>query len=201
MGAAEAGRLDTLAWLWERLGGDPKDDVWETSLWAACKAGQLAAAEWLLDRGRKGNDSHIQWAAKGGHVDVVALLWKRVGLDESQHAVLSLMSAESGSIPMLQWVVDHGLSLTSKACEGAAMWGRHDALRFLRSHHCPWDGWTFVEAARYGHLDILQWALANGCPWTAEDRQVCLRGCPRHRPGLRRWIEECWPEEPPKEDE
>jgi hypothetical protein len=114
---------------------------------------------------------------------------------------LVVASARSGSIPMLQWVVDHGLPLTVGACATAASEGHLDALRFLRSHHCPWDGWTLKRAAHNGHLDILQWTLANGCPWTAEDRQECLRGCPRHPPGLRRWIEECWPEEPPQERE
>ena len=200
-GAAAAGRLDTLAWLWVRLGGDPGATVWMDALWAAAETGQLAVVEWLLDRGCKGDECHFYWAANGGHIDVVALLWKRVGLDESKHADLAGSSAQSGSLPMLQWVVDHGLPLTASACARAVSWGRLDAPRFLRSHHCPWDGLTLKWAATHGHLDILQWALANGCPWTAEDRQWCLRYCPDHRSGLRRWIEECWPVEPPKEDE
>ena len=76
--------------------------------------------------------------------------------------------------------------------------GHLDALRFLRSLHCPWDGHTLKWAAYNGHLNTLQWALVNGCPWTAEDRQECLRNCPRHRTGMRRWIKECWSEKPPK---
>ena len=199
-GAAEAGRLDTLEWLWGRL-GHPAAFIWQHTLEGAAKAGQLAAVEWLLDRGCKGWSNHFYWAARGGHVDVVALLWKRVDIDQSQHAELVMASAQSGSLPMLQWVVERRLPLISNACTWAASRGHLDALRFLRSHHCPWDGATLKGAAINGHLDILQWALANGCPWTAEDRLECLRYCPRRRPGLRRWIEECWPVEPPKEEE
>ena len=195
-GAAAAGRLDTLEWLWGRLGGDPAAGVWRIAIGEAAKAGQLAAVEWLLDRGCKGNKNHIELAASGGHVDVVALLWKHVGLDESKHAELAEEAAQSGSLPMLQWVVDHGLPLPATACARAALCGHLDALRFLRGHHCPWNGLTLKWAAHNGHLDILQWALANGCPWTAADRQWCLRDYPPCRSGLRRWIEECWPEEP-----
>ena len=193
-GAAAAGRLDTLAWLWGRLGGGPEALVWKFALEGAAEAGKLAAVEWLLDRGCKVNTYQVHCAAGGGHIDTVAPLWKRVVLDQSQHADLAARSAQSGSIPMLQWVVDHGLPLTSKACERAAHYGHLDALRFLRRHHCPWDGWTLKLAAGNGHLDILQWALANGCPWTEEDRRECLRRCPGHRIGIRRWIEECWHE-------
>ena len=89
----------------------------------ACKAGQLAAVEWLLDRGCKCNQFFLYRAANGGHVDVVALLWKRVGLDQSKHADFVEWSALSGSIPLLQWVVDHGLPLTSDACASAALCG------------------------------------------------------------------------------
>ena len=164
IGAAEAGQLDTLAWLWERLGSDPEADGWERAIDVAASAGQLAAVEWLLDRGCKGEKDHIELAVRGGHVDVVALLWKRVGHDQSQHTKLVIASAHSGSLPMLQWAVDHGLPLTASACASAAWEGHLDALRFLRSHHCPWDGWTLKWAATHGHLDILQWALANGLP-------------------------------------
>ena len=199
-GAAESGRLDTLEWLWGRLGGHRDDIVWENAMDAATGAGQLAAVEWLIDRHCTAFDYVFYWAARNGHVDVLDLLWKRVGLDQKATAKMANDSAKSGSVPMLQWVVDHEMPLNSSACHSAASRGHLDALRFLRSHHCPWDGRTLRDAALNGHLDILQWALANGCPWTAEDRQYCLRVCPGHRPGLRRWIKECWPE-PPKEDE
>ena len=199
-GAAATGRLDTLEWLWGRLGGgNPEAVVWRYALGAATGAGQLAVVEWLLDRGCKVNTYQVHCAAEGGHVDTVALLWKRVVLDEITDFILDKSAAKSGSLPMLQWAVDHGLRLTASACSWAAQYGHLDALRFLRSHRCPWDGQTLVWASENGHLDTLQWALANGCSWTAEVRQACLRYCPRNRPGLRRWIEECWNEDPPQE--
>jgi hypothetical protein len=34
-------------------------------------------------------------------------------------------------------------------------------------HHrfCPWDTWTFSNAAMRGRLDILRWLLENWCPY------------------------------------
>ena len=192
-GAAAAGRLDTLEWLWQRLGGNPEASVWNHALGEAAEAGQLAAVKWMLDQGCKCYENYFYWAVKSGHVDVVALLWKRIGIEESKDCILGEEVAEFGSLSMLQWMVDHGLPLTVRACATAAQYGHLDALRFLRSHHCPWDSGVLQVAAYNGHLDILQWALANECPWAVKDRQDCLRLCPRHRTGMRCWIEECWP--------
>ena len=166
-GAAAAGRLDTLEWLWERLGGNPEAIVWRNSVGAAANAGQRSVVEWLLDRRCTVHGSCIMTAAEGGHVDVVKLLWKRVGLDQSYHADLAAWSAESGSLTLLQWIVEHTLPLTNKACASTAQCNHLDALRFLRRHHCPWDGWTLRAAALLwppGHPAVGpgQWVSLDG---------------------------------------
>ena len=153
--------------------------------------------EWLLGRGCGFTLTAILTAVRHGHVDIADLLWKRSGFYQSYYSTRVVKdSAHSGSLPMLQWAMDHVPHPTEDACKAAALNGHMKTLCSLRSHHCPWDGRTLRDAAFNGHLDILQWALANGCPWTAADRQNCLFLCPGHRPGMRRWIEECWPEKP-----
>ena len=152
--------------------------------------------EWIPDRGCKCPVFSALTAVQHGHVDIADLLWKRGEFGLIRSDLIVRDSVCSGSLRMLQWAMDHSLTLTEDACKEAAKTGHLDALRFLRSHHFPWDGDTLRGAVCGGHLDILQWALANGCPWTVEDRQECLRYCHRRRPGMRRWIGECWPEEP-----
>ena len=188
--------------MWELLGGNPNACSWRIALEAAARAGRLEVLKWLIDHGCQCGIEILYQAATGGSVDVIEFVWKRIDVKVCNRIYLAVDSAASGSIPMLQWMVDHGLPLTARACATAVRYGHLDALRFLRSHHCPWDGDTLMWAARNGHLDILQWALASGCPWTAADRQNCLQYCSAlRRPGMRRWIGECWPEEPPQEKE
>ena len=196
IGAAAAGRLDTLEWLWGRLGDNPAARAWTEAFYSAARAGNLATMEWLLDRGCRCPEFSALTAVQHGHVDIADLLWKRGGFGLIRSTRIVRESGYSGSLRMLQWAIHHNLTLTEGACKEAARAGHLDALRFLRSHHCPWDGDTVRNAVYSGHLDILQWALANGCPLGSMDRTFFLRYCPDHPPGLRRWIEECWPEEP-----
>ena len=66
-GAAAAGRLDTLEWLWKRLGVTPAALVWENAFGAAAKYGQLETAKWMLDRGCNVNTYQVHCAAEGGN--------------------------------------------------------------------------------------------------------------------------------------
>ena len=160
--------------------------------------GALEAVKWLLEKGCLLDSQALWQASRGGHVAMVEFLWDRCGpLATNDGRSIVLGAVRSGFVPILRWAYDRNLPFSANLCEMAAKRGQLDVLRFLRSHLCPWNRWTFVEAARCGHLDILQWALANGCPWTAWDRRECLHIFHQSRPGMRRWIEECWPEEPP----
>ena len=59
--------------------------------------------------------------------------------------VSSRILPDSGSLRMLQWAMDHALHPTEDACKAAALNGHMKALRFLRSHDCPWGGRTLKK--------------------------------------------------------
>lgn len=64
-------------------------------------------------------------------------------------------------------VVAYGSGIARKdetACEGAALYGRLETLKYLRSVECPWSEATAHAAAEGGHMDTLRWVIANGCP-------------------------------------
>ena len=110
-GAAAAGRLDTLAWLRGQLGGDPTALVWHNDLLGGSRGWPTGSGGVACSTGATNATSFTLTGPPGvGNVDVVALLWKRVVLDQSQHTKLVIASARSGSLPMLQWAVDHELA-------------------------------------------------------------------------------------------
>ena len=191
-----------MKWLWERLGGDPYSRVWRNALGIAAGNRNLEVMEWLFDMNCHVDAFFFSSTAVDLHIDALEFMWNRNEIDIATielwyNMALSNYAVASDYTSILKWLIDHGLPLPPVAFSSCASRGQLDALRFLRSHHCPWDASSLREAVKHGHLDILQWALSNGCPWTAKDRWECLGLCPRHRIGMRRWIMECWPEEPP----
>jgi hypothetical protein len=55
-------------------------------------------------------------------------------------------------------------------CAWAARAGSLECLKYARSHGCPWDLSTSMNAARAGSLECLRYAHEHGCPW---DRYTC----------------------------
>ena len=74
-----------------------------------------------------------------------------------------------GSVKVLEYIKGRGYEFDEGACEGAAMGGCLQALKFLRGLDppCPWDEMTCWEAAWEGHLDVLKWLRDHDppCPW------------------------------------
>ena len=48
-------------------------------------------------------------------------------------------------------------------------------MKVMRANGCPWDEWTYAQAAENGHLKVMQWARANGYPL---DRGTCAGAAP-----------------------
>ena len=38
-------------------------------------------------------------------------------------------------------------------------------LKYAHENGCPWNEWTFVDAAERGDLEMLKYAHEHGCPW------------------------------------
>lgn len=147
--------------------------------------------EWAMRSGHYLRDtSYCQWAAKGGHLEL--LLWMRKVGFEWDSTVLTA-AASIGDIVMIERLISLGAPSCDMAPAAAALHGHAEALELLinrgcatSSHimrnaangghlHCikiahahgiPWDNETCLFAARNGHLDVLRWVRAHGCPWT-----------------------------------
>ena len=100
--------------------------------------GCLTVLRNLLQRGHLDKTPVCQWAAWGGHLEV------------------------------LQWARQNDCPWDEGTCSYAAKGGHLEVLQWARQNDCPWDEGTCWTAARYGHLEVLQWARQNGCPWDKE---------------------------------
>jgi hypothetical protein len=78
---------------------------------------------------------------------------------------------ECSHLMCLQYLHEHGLSLTAKVCSSTARDGKLDSLVYAHEvAKCVWDERTCHLAALQGHLDCLKYAHENGCPW---NKQTC----------------------------
>lgn len=75
------------------------------------------------------------------------------------------VAASLGRVDLLQAAYESGMAKKdTTACEGAALNGELQTLKYLRFIECPWDHNTAHAAAKGGHLELLQWVINNGCP-------------------------------------
>ena len=82
-------------------------------------------------------------------------------------------AGRGGSVKVLEYLVDRGYEFDREVCNGAAIGGHLEALKFLRGLDppCPWDEWAYcTQAAEGGHLDVLKWLRDQDppCPWDEE---------------------------------
>lgn len=88
---------------------------------------------------------------------------------------LCMHAASSGSIPCLEYLVENGWQLTSKACRRAAQNGHLHVLKWLRDKGCPWDVLTVINAARSGQMEILDYCIENKCPINSNAAFAAMR--------------------------
>jgi len=103
-------------------------------------------------------------------------------------------AAAQGRLDVLQWMVAHGMPLSSNTASEAARSGHIHILEWLRAFHCtmlsksdmspaaaagqrmdvlewldahryPIDQGTLRVAASVGNVEIAKWALTKGCSW------------------------------------
>ncbi|WZN65594.1 putative ankyrin repeat protein [Chloropicon roscoffensis] len=117
----------------------------------------------------------LNYAAFQGSVEILRWLMEEKGCKLNKNT--GWYAGVSGSVEVLEHMRGRGYKFTKAACEGAAMGGCLEALKFLRGPDppCPWDEETCVWAAQGGHLDVLKWLRSQDppCPWD----EVMICGC------------------------
>lgn len=78
--------------------------------------------------------------------------------------------AARGRLDQLQWARSHGCPWDTKTCMNAALGGHLRVLQWACANGCSWNENTCCDAARHGHMHVLTWERANGCPW---DENTC----------------------------
>ena len=100
-------------------------------------------------------------------------------------------AATLGSIPLMEWLISLGYSMTTQHCSSAARaghleflkWAKEkgcggeqstcasaaegnqlEVLKWLRENDVPWDSYTCSHAAKAGNFEVLKWARENGVP-------------------------------------
>ena len=114
----------------------------------------------------------LNCAAFQGSVEVLRWLMEEKGFELNDKT--GWYAGMGGSIEVFEHLSLRGYKFTKAACEGTAIGGHLEALKYLRGLDppCPWDEVTCAWAAQGGHLEVLQWAHEQDppCPW---DQDVC----------------------------
>jgi len=142
--------------------------VWDAKLAAklACH-GCVGALMWAHKEGMRWDAEVCTQAARGGHVDLVAMLIKfHCPFDVDDMATTACYH---GQVNLLVWLSTwHNVPWRTEYTQAAARYGHLETLKFLRSASslsrppCPWTSWTVTNAAVGGHLAVIEWATANG---------------------------------------
>ena len=151
--AAAGGHLEVLQWV--RANGCPWN---ENTLHAALKNNHLEVYKWAKDNGCPTDDSICWAAAKIGNLELVRETYRR-----TCRRMVCNWAAKGGHMDILNYLRERGCVWDETVTSGAAKGGHFELLKWLRQEDCPWDKYTVRNAAKNGHLNILKWALENGC--------------------------------------
>ena len=113
--------------------------------------------------------SVIKVAACLGYLDVLKTYWSNTPEEKKpllMNGRTSEWAAMCGRLEVLKWLRSKGCPCDEVTYAYAATRGHLEVLKWLRSEDCPWDEWACSQAAGYGHLEILKWLRSEGCPWS-----------------------------------
>ena len=113
----------------------------------------------------------VNYAAFQGSVEILRWLMEEKGWEPNPE---EWYAGAGGSVEVLAYLIGRGNKFGLEACDGAAMGGRLEALKFLGGLDppCPWDEEICAQAAGGGHLEVLKFLRAQNppCPW---DERTC----------------------------
>eukprot|EP00953_Heterococcus_sp_UTEX-ZZ885_P027939 14933-Heterococcus_DN1.PRE.3 len=114
-------------------------------------------------------------AAAAGDLAKLKFLCKKMKCPLAKDEIL-VSAAQSGSVPLLQFLIKEGCLIDNETFACAASSGSIPALQYLMEQEdiTGWYGWLDDAACR-GHLHVLRWAAANDTDreivWN--DRHLC----------------------------
>jgi hypothetical protein len=174
------------------------------------RRGLMDLAQELEPRASMWRDECPDDVCASGNVEFVQ--WALAGLQPHDVPEISCDAASSGSIPVLEWLVDRGVPLVPRtmvkaaceghtetlrwlasrgvaagtdALEGAASGGHLSALQWLVDHNCTVTASAVYEAARHGRLAVVQWLLDNAP--TVEEHLVAVAAAEDESCSVLRW--------------
>ena len=111
----------------------------------------------------------VNYAALQGSVEVLRWLHEEKGFELNDRT--GWWAGMGGSIEVFEHLSLRGYKFTKAACEGTAIGGHLEALKYLRGLDppCLWDNFTCAMAAYGGHLEVLKWLRDQDppCPWNS----------------------------------
>ncbi|WZN63700.1 putative ankyrin repeat protein [Chloropicon roscoffensis] len=136
--------------------------------------------EWSWERvkGAVYEGQLVNYAALHGSVEILRWLMEEKGFELNDKT--GWWAGLGGSIEVFEHLSLRGYKFTKAACEGAAIGGHLEALKYLRGLDppCLWDNNTCADAAWGGHLDVLKWLRDQDppCPWDGHTCRFAAEG-------------------------
>lgn len=161
--AARHGRVDCMAYLYDRVRARHHDDWWP--LFCAAGSGHLAAVAWLRGRGYAWHREVVAEALRKGHADAAA--WMVAG-GCPWPPKMPVAAARGGHVGILRAMLDRGLAVGADLCRAAIEGGSGAVVGLLCEHAAPWSAWHCALAAAAGRLDMVEVMCASGCPCGAD---------------------------------
>jgi len=128
----------------------------------------------------------LNCAAFQGSVEVLRWLMEEKGFELNDKT--GWYAGMGGSIEVFEHLSLRGYKFTKAACEGTAIGGHLEALKYLRGLDppCPWDEVTCAWAAEGGQLEVLKWLRDQEppCPW---DWETCAWAAERGHLEVLKW--------------
>jgi hypothetical protein len=190
-GAAECSDgLQKLKWLRKQQGCQLPADVSVS----AAQAGCVQMLQWLREQGCFLSAQTLYSAAATPNSIHVLVYLSEAGVPFSKNHDLCRAAAGAGDAEQLEWLYNHGATLSDDVVWFAARGGSVDVFDWLqqqewahRARGAPFSVRIMREAAYYGHLRLCKWLLGAGCQW---DSSVCSAAALSCQLDILRWLHE-----------
>lgn len=173
------------------------DNNTPTLLYQSAREGKLKCFEYLRGKVQHPRTlvtpSLLSVVVKGGNVAILDSLVDIYGNERVKNLLNidhSLGAIESGSLPMLQWILSKGEILNKEVLLSASVDSGHFEMVKWIYHQppiVPLSEYDMKSAVRHHRLDIIKWmrSVDPPCPWSEE---VCLMAVYHNNVELLQWL-------------